>query len=77
MSSTPIWFVTYQPGEPRSRKHHPRSGRTFQNEPDAKAFAKARLSDARHIVAGTINPHLPKRVVGSAHIIDWLDENGT
>jgi hypothetical protein len=71
------WFVTYLPrGPARGRQEYRRRlSETFPDESEAKAFARARLADAREIVAGTINPHLPKRVIGSAEIIDWLGED--
>lgn len=69
------WFVTYQP-----RGRHPGAGYTrmseqFASEQDAKAFARARLADGPDITAGTINPHQPKRFIGSAQIVDWLNEH--
>jgi hypothetical protein len=69
--SDSTWFVSYRPLGPRESG---RLSETFPNELEAKAFAKARLADARNITAGTINPHLPKRVIGSAQIIAWLNE---
>lgn len=68
------WFVSYQPLGPSGIPSRPRLSETFSNELEAKAFVKAHLADARNITAGTINPHLPKRVIGSAHIIEWLNE---
>jgi hypothetical protein len=68
------WFVTYQPPGRRPRDGHRRMSELFANEQDAKAFARARLSEGPDITAGTINPHLPKRFVGSAEILRWLDE---
>jgi hypothetical protein len=44
------------------------------NEQDAKAFAKDRLAEGSEITAGTLNPHSPKRFIGSAQILDWLNE---
>ena len=72
LMSDSTWFVSYRPlGLSRDPR---RLSETFPNELEAKAFAKARLADARNITAGTINPHLPKRVIGSAQIIEWLNE---
>jgi hypothetical protein len=74
MSDNP-WFVTYQPiGPSRGRGEYRRLSETFSTELDAKKFAKARVADARSITAGTINPYLPKRTIGSAQIPDWLNE---
>jgi len=46
----------------------------FQNEQDAKAFARAKLAEALNVTAGTLNPHQPKRIIASAQILDWLNE---
>jgi len=43
-----------------------------RNSGDTKA--KARLADTRDIVAATINPQLPERVIGWAQILDRLNE---
>ena len=48
--------------------------KTFLSEADEKSFARSRLADAAYITAGTINPHVPRRVIGSAQIMDWLLE---
>lgn len=39
---------------------------TFPTEADAKNFARSKLAEADDVVAGTLNPHLPKRVIGPA-----------
>jgi hypothetical protein len=67
------WFVTYDPLA-RGPEKYRRLTETFPDELAAKVFAKARLADARRIVAGTINPYAPKRVIGSAQLLDWLNE---
>jgi hypothetical protein len=70
-----IWFVSYVPNSERSSDRvFRRVTKRFLSESDAKTFAIARLADATKLTAGTINPHVPKRVVGSAEILDWLDE---
>jgi hypothetical protein len=70
------WYVTYEPiGPPRGRKERRRLSETFPDESEANVFAKARLADARKIAAGTINPHSPKRTIGSEQIRDWLNEH--
>jgi hypothetical protein len=70
---TPTWFVTYHPraGHPGYRT---RKSEQFANEHDAKSFALARVIEDPDVTAGTINPHLPKRFIGSAQIVDWLEE---
>jgi hypothetical protein len=69
------WYVSFESKERPSGKYHPpRKADTFRTEREAKAFAKARLADSLNINAGTINPHLPKRTISSAQLLDWLDE---
>jgi hypothetical protein len=68
------WFVTYQPVGRVSGIGYSRSSKQFANEQDAKAFAKDRLTEGSEITAGTLNPHSPKRFIGAARILDWLDE---
>ena len=70
---TPTWFVTYHPSA-RLPGQHTRRSEQFANEQDAKVFARARVSEVLDVTAGTINPHLPKRFIGSAQIAKWLDE---
>jgi hypothetical protein len=70
-----IWYVSFEPKE-----HLPgqraliRKTETFRNEQDAKAFAKAKLTDGSNINVGTLNPHLPKRTITSRQLLDWLNE---
>ena len=68
------WFVTYQPVGRVSRNGYSRSSKQFANEQDAKAFAKDRFTEGSEITAGTLNPHSPKRFIGSAQILDWLND---
>ena len=46
--------------------------RTLQRE--AKKFARAKLAETQHVTAGTLNPHLPKRMIASAQMLEWLEE---
>ena len=69
------WYVSFEPKERPSGKYRPpRTADTFRTEQEAKAFARAKLADSLNINAGTINPHLPKRTISSAQLLDWLDE---
>jgi len=71
----PTWFFSFEPLPRRLSNGHTRSSEKFSDEQSAKAFARDRLNDALHVIAGTLNPHLPKRVIGSAQIVGWLNEN--
>ena len=67
------WYVSFDlPWARRGR--HARATETFPNERKAKNFARAKLAEARNVSAGTLNPHLPKRTIASAHILEWLEE---
>jgi hypothetical protein len=74
MASDPIWFVSYKPNEISRKVSHQRLTETFLSESEAKIFAKARFADSTNITAGTLNPHLPKRVIGSVQIVAWFDD---
>jgi hypothetical protein len=53
-----------------------KENRNIRNEKDAKAFAKAKLTDGSKINAGTLNPYQPKRIITSGQLYDWLNEQG-
>jgi hypothetical protein len=71
------WYVAFEPKEllPGQRAFI-RKTETFRNEQDAKAFAKAKLTNGSNINAGTLNPYQPKRIITSVQIYDWLNEQG-
>jgi hypothetical protein len=78
-AATPIWYVTFEIRKsgilPKQRS--PRETRTFVTEGEAKIFARSKLEEGLTVFAGTINPHLPKRLVPSSQIYAWLaDEHG-
>jgi hypothetical protein len=69
------WYVSFERKDRQPGRNHPlREAETFQNEQEAKAFAKVRLADGLNINAGTLNPHLPKRTISSKQVLDWLNE---
>ena len=71
------WYVSFEPNERLSGKHHrhqPRITEPFRNEQEAKAFAKTKLAERLNVSAGTLNPHQPKRTIASAQMFDWLNE---
>jgi hypothetical protein len=71
------WFVSFRPNDadrlPQANGQR-RMSETFATEAEAKAFAAERLADSADITAGTLNPVVPKRTLGSAGIKAWLDE---
>jgi hypothetical protein len=70
------WFVSYRL-KPRPRgSGHSRRSQTFENEAEAKSFART-LPSSDVVNAGTINPHMPKRFIGSSLIHEWLAKEPT
>jgi hypothetical protein len=72
--STDNWYVSFEPKKLPGKRHHPRVTETFPNEHEAKKFARRKLADTLNISAGTLNPHLPKRIIPSTQIVQWLLE---
>ena len=69
------WYVSFEPkGPTKGTRTHARLTETFQTERGAKAFARAKLAEGLNINAGTLNPHLPKRIIASVDLLDWLNE---
>lgn len=70
----PTWYVTFEVQRrgilPRLRS--PRETKTFATEEEAKLFARQKLDEGLAVFAGTINPHVPKRIIPSPRIQAWL-----
>jgi hypothetical protein len=66
------WYVSFE--LPRGKRAHARLTETFPNEREAKKFARAKLAETQKVGAGTLNPHLPKRTIASAQMLEWLEE---
>lgn len=73
---TPTWYVTFEIRQRGLllRQRSPRETKSFATEHEAKLFARARLDEGLAVYAGTINPHLPKRLITSSGIHAWLAE---
>jgi hypothetical protein len=75
MRSKGTWYVSFEPKHRMpGQRGFMRKTETFRSEQDAKAFVKAKLTDGSNINAGTLNPHLPKRIIASVDLLDWLNE---
>jgi hypothetical protein len=73
----PTWFVTFEirrRGLLLKKERSPRETRTFATEAEAKTFARVKLEGGLVVFAGTINPHLPKRLILSHAIANWVAE---
>ena len=66
------WYVSFELR--RQKRTHTRATETFPNELEAKKFARAKLVDTPNVSAGTLNPHLPKRTIAAAQMLEWLEE---
>jgi hypothetical protein len=71
--SQDTWYVSFELRQ-REKREHARATETFANEREAKKFARAKLAENEKVSADTLNPHLPKRTIASAQMLDWLDE---
>jgi hypothetical protein len=68
------WYVTF---EVRKRgvlpkRRSARETRMFDTEAEAKDFARAKLDEGLIVFAGTINPHLPRQLIPSHGVVDWV-----
>ena len=68
------WYVSFEQKRiPPAKRVFSRVTETFRSELEAKEFAKQKLAETKNVSAGTLNPHLPKRVISSTQMIQWLD----
>jgi hypothetical protein len=76
MTATFIWYVSYRSNiSPKHDERRPARGtRQFKSEIEAKQFARQIIDKGWSAIAGTINPHTPKKIVASTRILDWLAE---
>jgi hypothetical protein len=69
------WYVSFEPIKlPTRKRAFSRATETFRSELEAKEFARQKLTETKNVSAGTLNPHLPKRVISTAQIVEWLEE---
>jgi hypothetical protein len=71
-----IWYVSYRSNiaprrEPGARRCV-RATRKFKAEADARQFAQEMIEKGWSAIAGTLNPHTPKKTVSSSRILDWI-----
>ena len=71
--SQDTWYVSFEVRR-RAKRKHARATETFPNEREAKIFARAKLAETQKVSAGTLNPHVPKRTIASAQMLEWLEE---
>ena len=68
------WYVSaYIPDEEKTG-YYSRRSQFFTSECEARKFAAAGVAAGIEVSAGTINPVVPKRIVGPSQIRKWLSE---
>ena len=71
-----IWYVSYRsnisPKRESGGRRCVRATRKFKAEADAKQFAREIIENGWSAIAGTLNPHAPKKTIASTEILDWI-----
>ena len=67
------WYVVFAVPKTAKRRGR-RVTETFENESQAREFARKKTAEGLLVNAGTINPHLPKRAIASSDIQQWIEE---
>lgn len=70
-----IWYVSYRSNIIPQRKNEERcvrATRRFKAEAEAKQFAQEIIKNGWSAIAGTLNPHIPKKTIPSTKILDWI-----
>jgi hypothetical protein len=68
----PTWYVVFEVSKTATRRGR-RVSETFENESQAREFARQKTAEGLLVNAGTLNPHLPKRAIASTNIQKWID----
>lgn len=75
MTSPDTWYVSYSPNDAPARcGRSVRLTRTFKTESDAKRFAQEIINTAGDVMAGTLNPHWPRKALASTSLLDWISQ---
>jgi hypothetical protein len=71
-----IWYVSYRsniaPKRDDGERRLARATRKFKDEAEARQFAGEIIKKGWSAIAGTLNPHTPKRTIASTQILDWI-----
>jgi hypothetical protein len=68
------WYVSYTVKPDNGSRRYARKTRTFDTEELAKLFTREIAAENLRPIAGTINPHSPKRIISAADIANWLEK---
>jgi hypothetical protein len=70
------WYVSHRanitPKRDDVERRPARATRKFKTEAEAKQFAQEMIKNGWSVIAGTLNPHKPKKTVASTQILDWI-----
>jgi len=76
LTESDIWYVSYRsnitPKRDDGERRCVRATRKFKAEADAKRFAEEIIESGWSAIAGTLNPHTPKKTVSSTRILAWI-----
>ena len=76
LTESDIWYVSYRsnitPKRNSGERRCVRATRKFKAEVDARQFAQEIIENGWSAIAGTLNPHTPKKTVASTRILDWI-----
>jgi hypothetical protein len=71
-----IWYVSYRsnivPKHDGEERRCVRATRRFKDEAEARQFAKEVIENGWSAIAGTLNPHQPKKTIASTQILAWI-----
>src|SRR5664279_2578392 len=76
LSEPDIWYVYYRsniaPKRDDGERKLTRATRKFKREAEARQFAHEIIEQGWSAIAGTLNPHTPKKTIASTQILDWI-----
>ena len=76
LTDSDIWYVSYRtnitPKRDDGERRSVRATRKFKAEAEAKQFAQEMIKEGWSAIAGTLNPHTPKKTVESTQILNWI-----
>jgi len=77
-SEPDIWYVSYRSNILPKRDEERRcvrGARKFKTEAEAKRFAGEIIAKGWSAIAGTLNPHKPKKTIASTRILNWISND--
>jgi hypothetical protein len=76
LTESTVWYVSYRsnitPKREDDERRLVRATRKFKAEDEARQFAGEIVAKGWSAIAGTLNPHTPKKAIASTQILDWI-----